>query len=169
MFLAAIGILYISFVMASLDRVIDDEKFDRLRKIEIAYINSRGENLCYKLPESRVLPNNIFYWVKESRDNLWIYFSRNQVDKLRMLLLLRDKKIEEVLSLQEEKVNPKLIERQMKKIKKASNELDNCLINLNANNPEAKDVQKRVQTANEFYDYIENKFLNNEKIENCHE
>ena len=168
MFLAAIGILYISLVMAGLDRVVDDEKFDRLRKIEIAYVNSKGENLCYKLPESRVLPGNFFYTIKELRDNLWIYFSRDPMNKSRMLLLIRDKKIEEVLLLREG-TNQRLIDRQIKKIKKVSSELNESSKKIDRDKLEGKEIQRRIEMANEFSDFIEKKFLKNEKIENCHE
>jgi hypothetical protein len=167
MLLVAMGILYISFVMASLNRVIDDEKFDRLRKIQITYIDSKGEESCYKLPESRVLPNNIFYPIKELRDNLWVYFSRDKIDKLRILLLVRDKKIEEVLLLKENGFNEKIIDAQMKKIKKISDELNVNLIN--SNRLENKEIQQRIEKANEFYKFISEKFYKWERIEKCYE
>jgi hypothetical protein len=159
MLLIAIGILYISFVMASLNRVIDDEKFGKLRKIQITYINSRGGEDSYKLPESRVLPNNIFYPVKELRDNLWIYFSREKIDKLRILLLVRDKKINEVLLLKENGSNEKIINRQIEKIKEISNDLNVNLRNLN-NKIENEEIQQRIEIANEFYKFISEKFDN---------
>ena len=169
MFLAAIGILYISFVMASLNRVIDDEKFGRLRKIEIAYVNSKGEENCYKLPESRVLPNNIFYPIKEIRDNLWIYFSRDKVDKLRIQLLIRDKKIEEVLLLKENKGSKKTIDKQIEKIRNTSDKLTNDLNNLNRGKIENKEIQIRGEVASEFYEFIDKEVFNGKEIKKCHE
>ena len=167
--LAAIVILYISFVMASLDRVIDDEKFDRLRKIEISYVNSRGEDQCYKLPESRILPNNIFYPIKEMRDNLWIYFSRDRIDELRIQLLIRDKKIEEVLLLRKNGGNKKIIDKQVEKIKQMSNKLTNDLNNLNRGKPENKEIQIKGEIANEFYEFIDKEIFNGKEVEKCHE
>ena len=164
MFLGAIVILYVSFVMASLNRVVDDEKFDRLRKIEMTYINSRGEENCYKLPESRVLPNNIFYPAKELRDNLWIYFSRNKVDQLRILLLVRDKKIEEVLVMIENSSNKKLIDKQIIKIKEISDELD-----LKLREIDDKELVQRVRIADGFYRFIYEKLINGETIRKCYE
>ena len=169
MALAAGVILYVSFVMASLDRVIDDERFDRLRKVEISYVNSRGENWCYKLPESQILPSNIFYSVKELRDNLWIYFSRDEVNKMRVQLLMRDKKIEEVLLLKENGIDEKLINKQLEKISQLSEKLVNDFNRLDQNKPENKEIQKRMEIANEFYNFVYKKLENNEKIEKCYE
>lgn len=165
----AMVILYVSFVMASLDRVIDDETFDRLRKIQISYTNAKNENQCYKLPESNVLPNNFFYPIKELRDSLWIYFSKNDINKLKILLLIRDKKIEEILLLQESKSDKKVIEKQIEKIEKMSDKLDNEFVILDKRRPESSEVQKRIGIANEFYKFIYEKFLNKEKIEKCYE
>ena len=169
MALAAMVILYVSFVMASLDRVIDDEKFDRLRKIEIAYINSKGENQCYKLPESRVLPNNLFYPIKEMRDNLWVYFSRDKINELRIQLLIRDKKIEEVLLLRENKGSKKIIDKQIEKIRQLSNKLTNDLNNLNRGKLENKEIQAKGKMANKFYEFIDKEIFNGKEIEKCHE
>jgi len=169
MAVVAFGILYASFVMASLDRVIDDETFDRLRKIEISYVNSKGEKQCYKLPESNVLPNNFFYPIKELRDNLWVYLSKDSINKLKVLLLIRDKKVEEILLLQRNGSDKKIIDRQIKKIEEMSDRLNTEFGILDKKRPEGKEVQKRIETANEFYKFIYKKFLDEEKIENCHE
>jgi hypothetical protein len=169
MLLMAMVILYVSFVLASLGRVVDDEKFDRLRKIQIAYINFRGEENCYKLPESGVLPTNIFYPIKELRDNLWIYFSRDKIDKLRIVLLIKDKKIEEVLLLQNNGSSEKIINRQMKKIQEVSNRLVVDLEKLNDNKLEDKEIRRRVEIADEFYKFFIEKLYKKEKIKKCYE
>ena len=168
MLLLAVGVLYISFVMASLSRVADDEKFDRLRKIQIAYINPKGEENCYKLPESNLLPNNVFYPLKELRDNLWIYFSRDKIDRLRILLLIRDKKIEEILLLKESGINEKIVERQINKVNELAKELNASLMRLN-NTTETKELQRRMETADDFYKFISKKFFNMERVEKCYE
>ena len=169
MAVVAFGILYTSFVMASLDRVIDDETFDRLRKIEINFVNPKGENQCYKLPESNVLPNNFFYPIKELRDNLWVSLSKDSINKLKVLLLIRDKKIEEVLLLQENKSDKSVIERQVKKIEEMSDKLNSEFGLLDKKRPEGKEVQKRMETAEGFYKFIYKKILDEVKIEKCYE
>jgi hypothetical protein len=168
-FLMAGVILYISFAMASLDKVINDERFERLRKVPIFYINFRGEENCYKLPESGILPNNILYPIKNLRDNLWIYFSRNEIDKLRIMLLIRDKKIEEVLLLKENNINNKIIERQIEEIDNLSNKFNIILKGFNRNKPENREIQKRLDSAKEFYDFIYKKLYNNEEVKKCYE
>lgn len=168
MAVVAVGILYISFVMASLDRVIDDEKFDRLRKIEIAYVNSDGQNECYKLPESQVLPNSIFYPIKSLRDDLWIYFCRDEISKLRLQLLMRDKKITEVLLLEEKGHAEKAI-GQLEKIKQLSDGLISGSNGVDTGRPEFREIKKRIEISNEFYEFISKKLSNNERIERCYE
>lgn len=169
MALMALGILFTSFVMASLDRVIDDETFDRLRKINISYVNPKGEEHCYKLPESNVLPNNLFYPIKEMRDNLWVSLSKNDISKLKVLLLIRDKKIQEVLLLKANKSSNEVLQKQIKKVEEMSVKLDNEFNLLDKGKPEGKEVQKRVEVASEFYKFIYKKFLDEEKIEKCYE
>lgn len=155
--------------MASLDRVADDEKFDKLRKIPISYMNFRGEKVCYKLPESGVLPNSIFYPIKNLRDNLWIYFSRNKMDKLRIMLLIRDKKIEEILLLNEQKVDKKIIEKQVKEIDNLADDFNVTLKDFDRNKPENKEIQRQLDSAKEFYSFIYKKLYNSEEIQGCHE
>lgn len=169
MALVAVLILYVSFVMASLDKVVNDEMFDRLRKIEVNYVNFKGEEHCYKLPESNILPNNLLYPIKELRDNLWVYFSKDTINKIRVLLLIRDKKIEEVLLLQNNGADEKIIKKQIKKIEEMSDRLNNEFGILDKRRPEGVEVQKQIETAGEFYNFIYKKILNKEKIGKCYE
>lgn len=169
MALVAIMILYVSFVMASLDKVVDDETFDRLRKIEVSYVNFKGEEQYYKLPESNILPNNLLYPIKELRDNLWVYFSKDTINKIRVLLLIRDKKIEEVLLLQESGVDENIIKKQINKIDEMSDRLNNEFEVLDKRRPEGIAVQKQMETAGEFYEFMYQKILNKEKAEKCYE
>lgn len=169
MALVALVILYTSFAMASLDRVIDDETFGRLRKIDINFINSKGEEYCYKLPESNVLPNNIFYPIKEIRDGLWVSLSKDEISRLRVLLLIRDKKIEEILLLQKNGANQNIIKRQIEKIKKISDRLAYEYEILDKKRSESKELQRQVEIANEFYNFIYEKILDKEKIKECYE
>ncbi|NCC70919.1 hypothetical protein EOM09_05025 [bacterium] len=169
MLLVAIGILYISFVMASLSRVLEDEKSNKLRKIQIAYINNKGERLCYKLPESKVLPNSIFYPIKSLRDSLWISFSRDKTDKLRILLLVRDKKIEEFLLLSKNEFNEKVISKQMSKIEGISDELNVNFEEVGNIRMENSEIRQRIEISNEFYKFFTEKFNNGEELRNCYE
>lgn len=169
MVLAAIGILFVSFIRAGLEKVNEDERFDRLRKISIAYVDSRGENRCYRLPESGLLPNNILYPIKEFRDNLWIYLNRDRVDKLRITLLINDKRLEEVLLLKGRGRDQIKIEKQLKKIKEKMKDLENDSRRIIDNKPEIREIKRKIDTASEFYGFIYQKIYQNDIIENCYE
>lgn len=169
MVLAAIGILFVSFVRAGLNRVVEDERFDRLRKIPISYVDSRGEDRCYRLPESGLLPNNILYAIKEFRDNLWIYLTRDKIDKLRIRLLINDKRIGEILLLKENGASKFLINNQLGKTKKMMEKVNIESRQLVDNKPEIKEIKMRVELANDFYGFIYKNFYDDDIIENCYE
>ena len=96
-------ILYISIARGSLDLMIKDEKENELRKV---LINSE---ISYKLPETRTLPSNPFYSLKKIRDYLWISFTKNQLDKCRVLMLVADKKMSEVILMNQQNIEKQLI------------------------------------------------------------
>lgn len=96
-------ILYISIARGSLDLMIKDEKENELRKV---LINSE---ISYKLPETRTLPSNPFYSLKKIRDYLWISFTKNQIDKCRVIILVADKKMSEVIIMNQQNVERQLI------------------------------------------------------------
>jgi len=95
----AITILFVSFARASLMITIRNEKEGKLGKIPIRLLtkNESGgvELYFYYLPEVRTLPISPFYKIKRIRDYLWISFCRQKNEKVKMALLLADKKIAE--------------------------------------------------------------------------
>lgn len=163
----AIIILYFSFVRAGLEKTLNDEKSDSLRKISISYFDSKGEEKCYRLPKSGVLPNNIFYPIKEFRDELWVYLSRNKIDKLTMMLLINDKRIGELLSLNDD--NKRLIDNHINRTKEMRKKIMNIYNEITENNPEIKIIKSKVETANEFYEFIYEKFYQDSIIDRCYE
>lgn len=169
MIFLAMGILYISFVRASLDRVINDERFDRLRKISVSYITYEGEQKCYRLPESGVLPSNILYPIKEFRDNLWIYLTRDKSDKLMIMMLINDKRFEEVLSLKRNTSNKELINNQLNKIKDMLDKINILYKESTKNLKENKILRDKIETINEFYKFVDEKFNQEGLIERCYE
>ena len=94
--MAALGliILFLSIVRSSLNQTLAAEKEDRLRKIPISI-----EGYSYRLPEVRTLPISPWYIIKDIRDKLWIGLCRNRGERVRLLLLLSDKKITETRAL----------------------------------------------------------------------
>jgi len=95
----AIIILFVSFARASLIITIREEKEGALGKIPIRLLtkkeNGEVELSFYYLPEVRTLSISPFYKVKKIRDQLWICFCQQKHEKVKMALLLADKKIAE--------------------------------------------------------------------------
>jgi len=106
-------ILYISIARGSLDLMIKDEKENELRKVPIVseFVDESGNSIKmnYKLPETRTLPSSPFYFLKEIRDYLWVSFTKNQLDKCRVLLLIADKKMEEVMLMNQQGLEKQII------------------------------------------------------------
>lgn len=93
--IGASGLLVISITRATLEIMNKDDKENVLRT-EPVIINDR---VIYKLPQSRVLPDNMFYFLKKGRDWLWLRFSPKEENKIRVSLILADKKISEAIIL----------------------------------------------------------------------
>lgn len=101
--ISSIIIVYISFVRAGLEIISKNKNYNNLRNIPIHFQtkNDLGElvNNCYKLPETRVLPDNPLYLIKNLRDKFWVSLTKNSVEKVNILLLIADKKLEEAIRL----------------------------------------------------------------------
>lgn len=81
----------------------------------------------YKLPQSWVLLDNKYYWLKEIRDWTWQKFSFGEENKIQLALILADKKIAEARVLwQKEKYDLaiKSYERAIEKLKYANKLVD---------------------------------------------
>ncbi|HOR01938.1 MAG TPA: DUF5667 domain-containing protein [Candidatus Woesebacteria bacterium] len=159
-------ILYVSFARAGLEKVSHDERYDQLRKISIAYHQG---NECYRLPESRTLPDSPFYFLKKIRDDLWIHFTNNPVDKIRIGLLVADKKMTEVIMMQrlgktEIEWKDNLMEAEAKILK-----LRQKIADLNPENIEVQELDDKINRANSFYEDIIEQLLKNETIRECYE
>jgi hypothetical protein len=83
--------------------MIKDEKENELRKIPI------NSEISYKFPETRTLPTNPFYSLKKVRDYLWISFTKNQLDKCRVMMLVADKKMSEVMVMNQQDAEKQII------------------------------------------------------------
>lgn len=106
-------VLYISLARGSLDLMIKDEKENELRKVPIKseIINKDGAItiIDYKFPETRTLPTNPFYSIKKVRDYLWISFTKNPADKYRVIMLVADKKMSEVVLMNQQGAEKQII------------------------------------------------------------
>jgi hypothetical protein len=170
MIVSAFGILYISFTRAGLEKVNDDERYDRLRNISISYQQKEtGSWQCYKLPESRILSNNPIYFFKKIRDNLWIQFSRNPIDKSRITLLVADKKISETITLYKKNTDNKFLKENIDEAEIKIESVRKIIIQLDQKDLEVKKIKQKVDQANSFYQYIIEQISLNKEILRCDE
>lgn len=113
-FLGAATILMISMSRATLEVMKRDEREGRLRVIPIFV----GDMMVYKIPETNMLPSNMFYVIKEMRDWLWTEFSNGDEREIKTLIVLADKKISEAKTLSERKKYGLALKAGMKAIDK---------------------------------------------------
>ncbi|MFA7675944.1 MAG: DUF5667 domain-containing protein [Candidatus Shapirobacteria bacterium] len=113
--ITSLAILFGSLVITGLDVVAKDKEIDDLRKVPIEYVKKmeNGEEILkiYKVPESRIGPENKQYLIKKMRDKLWVDLSQNSKNKSEVCLLIADKKIFETVELIKNKKDEDLISK----------------------------------------------------------
>jgi hypothetical protein len=171
MLVAALGILYVSFTRAGLDEVTNDEKYDRLRKISVSYVEvSSGQKICYRLPESRTLPNNTWYFLKKIRDDFWIQFSKSPLDKIRIVVLIADKKVyESILMYDDKNVDSIFWKNNMIEAKEKIGLARDLISHSSRRDLEVDDLVKKINKADEFWNYIQKEMNLGNKIGRCYE
>ena len=148
------GVLYISFVRADLEKVIKDEKEGNLRKVPI----SLDENSCYKLPETRTLPNSLLYPLKEIRNELWIKFSSKPLDKVIITLLIADKKMGEAIVLNQKGENKELVIKTSQEAVKKLKSAKDLLSEMESGDIEVQKLDQRIKNTTMAYIKIINSF-----------
>jgi hypothetical protein len=93
--IGAAGVLMVSMSRASLETMAKDEREGVLR---VEPVIVQGKTI-YKLPQTNMLPDNVFYGIKEMRDWLWREFSVGNEKEAKIMLILADKRIAEARSL----------------------------------------------------------------------
>ena len=155
----ALGILYVSFARAGLERVSEDEKYDNLRKVTVSF----GENSCYKLPETRTLPDSPFYGLKSLRDELWINLSNEPLEKARITLLIADKKIEEAIVLSKKNGKKDLIIKTSQQAAEKLKSAKDLISKMNDKDIEVQKVSQRIEMATLAYKDIIDSFKIDDK------
>jgi hypothetical protein len=147
--LGAAGILLISMSRASLEVMKRDENEGRLR-VNPVFI---GNKMIYKLPQTNILPDNVFYPFKEVRDWLWLKFSVGKEREAKTMLVLADKRISEAKSLAEKGNYEKAFEAGMKAVDKLkySNEL---VLEMKNQNIVQKEMLLQIKDASLAYSEI---------------
>jgi hypothetical protein len=139
-------ILAVSLIRTSLNIVLQPDSENKLRTEPVEFLmpNDQGvmEKASYKLPSASTLSVDYFYPLKKIRENLWIQFINNPIDKSRISLLIGDKRMFESEILIKKNKNEMALEtiqeaidklKYAKKIIKASNNNKNIRIDqLNA-------------------------------------
>jgi hypothetical protein len=97
------AVLFVSVSRASIDLLAQEgnELKVRIEPIEFTIYHSDGstEPVTYKVPEVNTISSNPFYGFKKLRDYLWLMFSKGNVNKAKVALLIADKKISESVQL----------------------------------------------------------------------
>lgn len=175
----SIIILYISLIRAGLDRLKENKNYDILRNVPISFQskNELGEleNHCYKLPETRTLPDSPLYFVKNIRDEFWVKFSKDPLEKAKILLLLADKKIEEAIKLDKkgrENLANETVKDAILKLEKSKKIVES----LDQKDIEVMKMSTKIDETTRFYKYlinflqldneVQNLLINN--VENCY-
>mgnify|MGYP000978754958 CR=1 FL=1 len=177
--LFSIIILYISFVRAGLEIIRENRNYDKLRNVPVSFQfkNKLGEleYNCYNLPESRTLPDNPLYYIKNLRDEFWVILTKDSLEKANILLLIADKKLEEAIKL-DKKGKQNLAN---KTFKNAILKLEKSIKIVNSLNQKDIEVMKmsiKISEAEKVYKYLidylnldkETQFLFTNNVEKCY-
>ena len=150
-------ILYVSFARAGLERIVENKDYDKSRNIPISFYakNDVGERVsyCYRLPETRILPNNPFYIVKNIRDSFWISFTKEPIEKAELLLLIADKNLEEAIRL-DEKGKQNLANETVKSAILKLEKSKKIVISLNQEDIEVMKMSTKINEAEKVYKYL---------------
>jgi len=163
-FIVLIGlvILFVSVARAGLSLMAQDGDMDSLRNEEVKFLVTfdDGETASgtYKLPQAGMLPNNVFYGFKKVRDYIWMSLSGGE-DKVKLAVLMADKKIAEFQKLTEKGERGLAVESGNEAVDKL--EYANGLV-MGAKNVDAqsKQIRKQILWAGLAYGEI---FHRNEK------
>jgi len=177
--LFSIIILYISFARAGLERIRENKNYDKLRNVPISFQlkNNLGqlENYCYMLPETRTLPDSPWYLIKNLRDEFWVNFTKDPLEKANILLLIADKKLEEAIKLDKkgrenlanDTVKDAILKlEKSKKIVKYLDQKDIEVMKMSTKIDEAEKVYKYLIDFLKLDNETQNLFINN--VENCY-
>ena len=103
LFLTGLAVLFGSLIMTGLEIMANDKNSNNLRNVPIEYTVEmpNGEKISkfYKVPESRIGPENAEYFIKKMRDKLWVDLSKTAEDKSEVCLLIADKRMFETIEL----------------------------------------------------------------------
>ena len=162
-------ILFGSLVITSLKIMAEDKNMDNLRKVPIEYVKKmeNGEKILksYKVPESKIGPDNGQYLIKKIRDNLWINLTKESKNKSEICLLIADKKIFESAELVKNNKEKELVAKTLKEAIFYLKESRRQLLKENGKDIEINKIDQKINEAGLAYEDIVKSFdCNDEKI-----
>lgn len=162
-------VLFGSLVLTGLEIMANDKKTDNLRSIPIEYIKEmeNGEKILkvYRVPESKIGPEDTEYFIKKMRDNLWVDLSKTAKDKSEVCLLIADKRIFETVELFKNKKNEDLIVKTLDEAVFHLKESKKMLLEENKEDIEISKINEQIDRAGLAYEDIVKSFnYKNEKI-----
>jgi hypothetical protein len=96
-------ILVLSLARAGLSILAVENQADGLRVKPIKFAVDKGKGqmewYSYKIPNSGMRRDSWLYWIKDIRDDLWLALADEPNDKVKLTLLMADKKIAETEEL----------------------------------------------------------------------
>ena len=81
-----LSILVASFFVCTVHMPVKAEETDTSLEIQ-------SKDIDYDLPFAGLLPDSPFYLIKQARDHMHVFFTRDNIKKAELLLLLTDKKV----------------------------------------------------------------------------
>jgi hypothetical protein len=168
--LIGLAVLFGSLVLTGLEIMANDKKTDNLRSVPIEYTveMSNGEKILkvYKVPESKIGPENSEYFIKKMRDRLWIDLSKTAKDKSEICLLIADKRMFETVQLIKNNKNEDLIIKTLNEAIFHLKESEKMLAEENNEDLEIVKIGQQINKAGLAYEDIVKSFnYKNEKID----
>ncbi|HPT66035.1 MAG TPA: DUF5667 domain-containing protein [Candidatus Woesebacteria bacterium] len=169
LFLVGLVILFGSLISAGLEITAKDKKENNLRNVPIEYIVEmpNGEKITkiYKVPESRIGPENSEYFIKKMRDKLWVDLSKTSKEKAEVCLLIADKRMFETVELVKKKGDEDLIIKTLDETIWHLKESKKMLSEENKKDLEIVKIDQEINWAGLAYEDIVKSFnYKNEKI-----
>ncbi|MDD2483078.1 MAG: DUF5667 domain-containing protein [Candidatus Shapirobacteria bacterium] len=170
LFLTGLVVLFGSLVLTGLEIMANDKKTNNLRSVPIEYTVEmpNGEKIAkiYKVPESRIGPENAEYLIKKMRDRLWVDLSKTAKDKSEVCLLIADKRMFETVELIKNNKDEDLIIKTLDETIWHLKESKKMLSEENKKDIEISKVDQQIDRAGLAYEDIVKSFnYKNEKID----
>jgi len=167
--LTGLTVLFGSLILTGLEIMANDKKENNLRNVPIEYKvempNGEKISKIYKVPESRIGPENSEYFIKKMRDKLWVDLSKTPRDKAEVCLLIADKRMFETVELIKNSKNEDLIVKILDETIFHLKESKKMLSEENKKDIEISKINQQIDLAGLAYEDIVKSFnYKNEKI-----